>query len=68
MDWIGDMGGVPGIILDMFAMIIGGYAAFHAVLETTGQLYKVKDKTRLFDVLEEDGVDPEDKEDENKLD
>ena len=35
-------------------MGIGGWAAFHSLFVTTAMLYKVKDKTRVFEETEDD--------------
>jgi len=42
MDWIGDMGGVPGIMRDICGMAVGGWAAFHSAFMTISVLYGVK--------------------------
>ena len=61
MDWIGDMGGVPGILKDMCAMVIGGWAAFHSLYVTVSVLYKVKSHKRAF-------AETDDDEEESRLD
>jgi hypothetical protein len=42
MDFIGDIGGVTGIMLQICGWILGGYAAFHSAFMTMSALYKVK--------------------------
>jgi hypothetical protein len=42
MDFIGDIGGVTGIMLQIFGWILGGYASYHSAFMTIAALYKVK--------------------------
>ena len=42
MSFIGDLGGVQGILLQICGWIIGGYAAFHSVFSTISALYHFK--------------------------
>jgi hypothetical protein len=42
MDFIGNLGGVSGLLLEILGWIIGGYAAFHSSIATLAILYKVK--------------------------
>jgi hypothetical protein len=42
MDFIGDLGGVKDIMLQIAGWIIGSYAAFHSSWSTISALYKVK--------------------------
>lgn len=42
MDFIGALGGVTDILLQICGWIIGGYAAFHSAFMTMSQLYTVK--------------------------
>jgi len=48
MDWIGDMGGVPGIMRDICGMAVGGWAAFHSAFMTIGVLYRVICEDEVF--------------------
>ena len=42
MDFIGDLGGVNDIMLQLAGWVIGSYAAFHASWATVAALYRVK--------------------------
>jgi hypothetical protein len=42
MDFIGDLGGVKDILLQIAGWIIGSYAAFHSSWSTISALYRVK--------------------------
>lgn len=42
MDFIGDMGGVSDIMLQLASWLIGSYAAFHASWATVSALYRIK--------------------------
>ena len=42
MDFIGDLGGVKDIMLQLAGWVIGSYAAFHASWSTVAALYRVK--------------------------
>lgn len=48
MDFIGDLGGVQGIMLQIAGWLIGSYSAFHASYATAKALYKIKTKEELF--------------------
>ena len=54
MDWIGDMGGVPGIVMDLCGMAVGGWSAFHSTFATISMLYRVKHQKRVFKQVEDD--------------
>jgi len=53
MDWIGDMGGVPGIMRDICGMAVGGWAAFHSAFMTVSVLYRVKANQEVYDKNED---------------
>ena len=42
MDFIGDIGGVPDLLLQVGGWVIGSYAAFYASLSTFSELYRVR--------------------------
>ena len=48
MDFIGDLGGVPAIMLQLAGWVIGSYSAFHASFATMSALYKVKTTEKIF--------------------
>ena len=49
MDFIGALGGVSDLLLQILGWIIGGYAAFHSSVATISALYKVKtENTSIF--------------------
>lgn len=42
INFIGDIGGVTGLLLKISGFIIGGYTSFHSIFTTISSLYKVK--------------------------
>lgn len=42
MDFIGDLGGTTGILLQIFGWLLGGYASFHSMFSMITALYRVK--------------------------
>lgn len=42
MSFIGDLGGVQGILLQICGWVIGGYASFHSIFSTVSALYFFK--------------------------
>jgi hypothetical protein len=42
MDFIGDLGGVHGIMLQIAGWIVGNYAAFHSSWSIISALYRVR--------------------------
>lgn len=48
MDFIGDLGGVPAILLQLAGWLIGSYSAFHASFATLSALYRFKSGERIF--------------------
>ena len=51
MSFIGDLGGVQGILLQICGWIIGGYASFHSIFSTVSALYFIKNKNEpIFQV------------------
>jgi hypothetical protein len=58
MDFIGDLGGVPAIMLQLCGWVVGSYSAFHASFAIISALYTVKnsDKENIF--LETEENDP----------
>jgi hypothetical protein len=42
MDFIGTLGGVSGLLLEILGWVFGGYATFHSGFATLAALYKVK--------------------------
>jgi len=48
MDWIGDMGGVPGIMRDLCASMVGGWGAFHSAFMTMSALYRVISEEEVY--------------------
>jgi len=48
MDFIGDLGGVPAIMLELAGWAIGSYSAFHASYATMSALYRVKSTEKIF--------------------
>ena len=42
MDFIGNIGGVQGILIQIAGWVFGGYAAFHSAFQTISVLYKIK--------------------------
>jgi hypothetical protein len=60
MDFIGDLGGVPAIMLQLAGWVIGSYSAFHASFATMSALYKVKSIEKIFlDSKQNDTTTPE---------
>lgn len=60
MDFIGDLGGVPAIMLQLAGWVIGSYSAFHASFATMSALYRVKSNDKLFlDSKQSDPSKPE---------
>lgn len=48
MDFIGDLGGVPAIMLQLAGWVIGSYSAFHASYATMSALYRIKCNDKIF--------------------
>jgi hypothetical protein len=48
MDFIGDLGGVKGIMMQIAAWFVGSYSAFHASFATIRALYRVRDPMPIF--------------------
>jgi hypothetical protein len=48
MQFIGDLGGVQGILIQIAGWIIGSYSVFHASFATVSALYRVKDNDEIF--------------------
>lgn len=49
MDFIGSLGGVSNLLLQIVGWVFGGYAAFHSSTATLAALYKVRSSaTSLF--------------------
>mmetsp|Transcript_41931 Transcript_41931/g.64188 ORF Transcript_41931/g.64188 Transcript_41931/m.64188 type:complete len:140 (-) Transcript_41931:166-585(-) len=48
MDFIGTLGGVTDILLQILGWVLGGYAVFHSTFATVAALYKVKSKSKIF--------------------
>ena len=44
MDFIGSLGGVSDLLLQIIGWIFGGYAAFHSSVATISALYRIKSK------------------------
>lgn len=42
MDFIGDLGGVPDLLLQICGWVLGGWAAFHSSFATLSHLFRVK--------------------------
>jgi hypothetical protein len=42
MDFVGDLGGVPGFLIQCGGWIIGSYSAFYASISTIEELYRVR--------------------------
>ena len=38
MDWLGDLGGIEGILADTFVLFFGGYLQFNAILSSLNSL------------------------------
>ena len=58
MDFIGDLGGVPAIMLQLCGWVVGSYAAFHASFATISALYRVRNSEKIY--LETEENDPSD--------
>lgn len=48
MDFIGDIGGIGEILLQICGWVFGGYAAFHAMFSTIAVLYRHKANENPF--------------------
>jgi len=46
MDFIGTLGGVTDIMLQILGWILGGYAVFHSTFATVSALYRVKSPSK----------------------
>jgi len=53
-DWFSAMGGIPGILTDLCASVVGGYAAFHSTFMTISQLYRIKSDKKIYEKTDED--------------
>ena len=49
MDFLGAIGGVSRILLQIVGVLIGSYSKFLASFSTIGMLYKIKSKDPIFD-------------------
>jgi hypothetical protein len=49
MDFVGSLGGVNRVLLQMASAIFGGYATFWSIFSTNSALYKIKSDTKVFE-------------------
>jgi len=49
MDFLGAIGGVSRVMLQIIGFIIGTYSNFFATFSTIGMLYKIESTDQIFD-------------------
>lgn len=49
MDWLGDVAGITGFLMNLACSVFGGYISYHSSIETMKSLYSIPENFQECD-------------------